>query len=443
MKRLFWSALAAFLLAGMACTAAAQEQTEEPGTPSIARSPADIVVRDNDPRVRKAAVIVNGSVITDLDVDQRLALVITASGGSIQPDELARLRPQIIRNLIDEKLQVQEAKAQDITIDDDQVSNTFNRVAGNFKRTPEDFATYLAKAGASRQTLFDQIRAELAWSRVLRRRVEPFVNVGDAEVDTVMQRLKASKGQDEFRLYEIFLAATAENEAEQTEALRNIRAQVEKGASFIAYARQYSESATAALGGDRGWVAGPQLDPKLKDAVAELQPGQIGGPIRVPGGVYLLLLNARRKTLEADPLDAQVTMKQISVPFPAGATREQLEALVKTLTVTSTQVTGCGRASELAKQAGGKAVDLAPQRIRDLPEGLHAQLQTLKIGQSTRVFGTSAEARVLMLCGRDEPQQAAAPNPDEIFAQMEEQRMGLAARRYLRDLRRDAVIDYR
>jgi peptidyl-prolyl cis-trans isomerase SurA len=51
--------------------------------------------------------------------------------------------------------------------------------------------------------------------------------------------------------------------------------------------------------------------------------------------------------------------------------------------------------------------------------------------------------RALVLCGRDDPQTASGPSFDQIYAQIEEDRVNRRARRYLRDLRRDAVVEYR
>src|SRR3546814_15378946 len=57
----------------------------------------------SDPNVRKATAIVNGRIITGTDVDQRLALIITANGGKVSDEEKERLRVQVLRNLIDER----------------------------------------------------------------------------------------------------------------------------------------------------------------------------------------------------------------------------------------------------------------------------------------------------------------------------------------------------
>jgi peptidyl-prolyl cis-trans isomerase SurA len=49
---------------------------------------------------------------------------------------------------------------------------------------------------------------------------------------------------------------------------------------------------------------------------------------------------------------------------------------------------------------------------------------------------------VLMLCGRDDAQTAQGPNFEQLQSQMEDDRVNKRAQIYLRDLRRDAVIDY-
>jgi peptidyl-prolyl cis-trans isomerase SurA len=398
--------------------------------------------RGADPRLRKAAAMVNGVVVTDLDVDQRLALVTTASGSQISRDEMQRLRAQILRNLIDEKLQIGEAKEHDVEVDETQVLDAFNRVATNFKQTPEQFDAFLINAGTSRQSLLDQIRAEFAWSRLLRRRVEPFVNVGDNEVNSIIKNMEANKGQDEYRLGEIFLPATTETETEVMAQANNIASQIRAGASFVAYARQYSQSATAALGGDRGWVQASQLNQSLRDSLSSAAPGSLIGPVRAPGGIFLMVIGEKRKMLAADPLDATVTMRQIAVPLPKNKPRAEQEKIVQALAKESKVMTGCGRAADLAASLGGKATDLPSQKIRNLPQGLHKVVAELQIGQSTPPFGTEDDARVMMLCGRDEAQENL-PSFDEVYAQINEERISLMARRYMRDLRRDAIVDYR
>jgi peptidyl-prolyl cis-trans isomerase SurA len=82
-------------------------------------------------------------------------------------------------------------------------------------------------------------------------------------------------------------------------------------------------------------------------------------------------------------------------------------------------------------------------RVRDLPAPLQQPLLALSVGQATAPFGSEERVSVLVLCGRDEPAPVSAPNPEAVASTLMEQRVNQRAQRYLRDLRRDAVIDYR
>src|SRR5690242_5138827 len=151
-----------------------------------------------DPNVRKPTAIVNGSVLTGTDVDQRVALIEAANNLSLQGEELNRLKLQVLRNLIDETLQIQEAKSNDISVTPEEMTSGFNRVAQRFNMTPQQLNEYLAKIGSSVRSLNHQIEAEIAWSRYLSKEVEPFVNVGDQEVNAILSRLKADQGTEEY-----------------------------------------------------------------------------------------------------------------------------------------------------------------------------------------------------------------------------------------------------
>ena len=166
----------------------------------------------NDPNHRKATVVVNGEIITGTDIDQRVALLVAASGGKIADEELSRLKLQVLRNLMDETLQIQEAAAQKIDVEQDEVEQAYTRIASqNFGQNPAAMEAYLSKIGSSPASLKRQIRGELSWQRLLRRNVQPFVNVSDDEVREVLKRMQDAKGTEEYRVGEIFLSATDEN----------------------------------------------------------------------------------------------------------------------------------------------------------------------------------------------------------------------------------------
>ncbi|WP_408640920.1 peptidylprolyl isomerase [Sphingomonas horti] len=433
-------------LAALACAAVAQTgQSDDEGPSNGLNIPADVIVfGKNDPSIRKPTAIVNGDIITRTDVEQRLALIVSASGGQIPAEEIERLRRQVLRNLIDEALEIQEAKGNKIEITPQQIDESFARVARNFKRTPEEMAAYLDKIGSSAASLKRQIHGELAWNRLLQRRIQPFVNVSQEEVQGIIDRLEASKGATEARIGEIFLSSTPETEAATIENARKIMEAIKQGGSFVAYARQYSQASTAAVGGDLGWVRPEQLPDALANEARAMTIGQMAGPIPVPGGVSILYMIDKRQVLTADPRDAVLALRQLSIAFPPGTTQEQASQRAAQFAAATHTIAGCGSAQKVAEQVGAEMVDNDQVKVRDLPVQLQEMMLGLQVGQASPPFGSVQDGvRVLVVCGRDDPQAAQGPNAETIMAQLEEQRVNMRAQRYLRDLRRDAVVDYR
>jgi len=436
---------AALVLAGTLATAAAVAQT---GSPTGPQSGLDIpenarFLAPENPGVRKATAIVNGTVITGTDIDHRVALIRLANGGNIPDEELPRLRQQVLRNLVDETLQIQAAATEDIKIEPKELDQYFARYAQNFQQSPVQFAAYLRSAGSSDTSIKRQIQGELAWSRLQRRQIEPFVNVSEEEVQAVIARLNAARGSKEYKVSEIFISATPETANEARANAERIVQQLRGGASFMAYARQFSEASTAAVGGDLDFVRAEQLPEPLAAAVQEMPVGAVSNPIAVPGGFSIVSVTDTRQVLTADPRDALLSLKQLSITFAAGTPRPQIQTRIQDLVRTSQSMGGCGRAEEAAAGIGAEVVTNDQVKVRDLPVPLQPTLLNLAIGQPTAPFGTEQRISVLVLCGRDDPAAVAEVSFDEIQNQLSENRVNLRARRYLRDLRRDAVVDYR
>jgi peptidyl-prolyl cis-trans isomerase SurA len=439
----------ATLIAALAIASASPSVSQTVADASLPQTGLDIpdeltIFGKNDPNVRRATAIVNGDIITGTDVGQRLALIVAANGGEVSDEEKQRLRLQVLRNLIDETLQIQEAEANEITIAEEEVEATFRQVAQqNFKQDIDAFDQYLRTQGSSTDTLKRQIKGELAWSRLLRRNIQPFINVGDEEVNAIIERLNASKGTSEFRIGEIYMAASQETAPQVAENMSKILEQIRAGGSFVAYARQFSEASTAATGGDLGWVRPAQLPQTLADAADQMQVGQVVGPVEVPGGFSILYLIDSRQVLTADPRNALLSLKQLAISFPEGITEAQATAQAGLFATATQGIKGCGAANEVAARLGASVVDNDQVKLRDLPAALQGAIADLQIGQASQPFGSVEDGvRVLILCGRDDPQTASAPSFDAIMSRLENERVNKRAQIYLRDLRRDAIIEY-
>ena len=391
----------------------------------------------------RATAIINGAVITQTDIDQRLALLAISNGGKIPADQMQTLRQQVLRNLIDETLEIQAAKAEDIKVTSADIDKTVERVAGNVKQTPGQMGDYLKANGSSIRSIRRQIEGEISWQRLQRAKIENGVSVADDEVKAVISKMNASKGTQEYRVGEIFLTTTPGNEAQTQANAAKILAALKQGGSFVGYARQYSEASTSAVGGDLGWVRPEQLPEPIAAAVRQLAPGSVSEPIAVPGGVSIVAVQDTRKILTADPRNAVLNLKQVSVTFPKGTTREAAEPMVQKFAAAVTNIGGCGGAEKVANDFHGEVVQSDGVKLRDLPPALQEMMTPMQVGQATRPFGSINEGiRTLVICGRDEA-DPTAPTFEQVYSQLSEERVNSRARRYLRDLRRDAIIDFR
>ncbi len=397
----------------------------------------------NDPNLRRATAQVNGEIITGTDIDHRLALIVAANNNKLPDEEIARFRAQILTNLIDETLQIQEAAANEIEVKDEEVNQYFDRVAQqNFNRPAAEVEKYLISIGSSVATLKRQIKGELSWSRLLSRNVRPSANVSDDEVNAIIERIKATKGTTEYRLGEIYLSATPENQAAVAENAKKIMDQLRQGGNFVAYARQFSEASTASVGGDLGWLSLAQLPPSLATAAEGMGPNEVIA-VPSPGGVSILLLIDKRQVATSDPRDSVLSLKQVAINFPSGTTEAQVTPMVQKFAEETRKISGCGAADEIARTLGADVVNRDGIKIRDLPAPLQQVMLELQVGQSTPPYGSLQDGvRVFVLCGRDAPQEASSESFDEIMSRLEEERVNKRARIYLRDLRRDAVIEY-
>ena len=437
--------VSAAAMAGGLALSAAQAQIASPAADAF-NFPEDIsFIQQGDPNMRRATARVNGNIITGTDVDERVALFAAGSDRPYSPEEMEILRLRTLRSLIDETLQVQEAAAQEMPVAAEQVAAEYERFAvQRFNMTVPELDAYLLSVGSSARSVKRQIQGELAWERLKQRNVSPFVNVSTNEVEEIHQRIAASQGTLEFRVGEIFLQSTPATQERVQANAQQIVQQLREGGSFEGYAAQFSDASSKAQGGDLGWLRIEQLqNPQLETIVREMAPGQLVGPVPIPGGFSILFLRDKRQIGMADPRDALVSLKQIGIEFAPGTSEAQAEAQANAFIDVVQSMNGCGDADAKASAMGAQTQQSDQMSVRDLPEVLQNVVLSLSVGQTTPPFGDLAEGvRILMLCGRDDPAPVSAPSMDNLMAQMENERVNKRAQRYLRDLRRDAVIEY-
>ncbi len=390
------------------------------------------------------AAAVNDEVISLYDLEQRLGLVISSAGLKNNTDTKRRLRSQVLRTLVDESLQLQEAKRLEIEVTEKDLG-VAKRLIEKQNRIPEGrFADFVAARRISIDAVLGQLKAEIAWTKVVNRRLRPTIQISDEEIAEVLERYRASAGKEERHVLEIFLAVDQPEQQESVRrSARRMVEQVRGGADFMALARQFSQGATATQGGDIGWILEDQLSPELETALAALKPGGISPPIEAPGGFYILMLRQKRVRGGVDPLAVKVGLKQIVLSLPADARPAVVKRQQSRAQAIAADISDCDDLAATAREHGtAKPGDLGELHIGELPDRFRAVVAGLAVGQASPPLRTPDGLHLLVVCSRLEP-KAKIPDRETIVDRIGRRRLTMMSRRYLRDLRRDALVDYR
>jgi len=406
-----------------------------------------------DPRTSQLPVLerivatVNDEVISQTDLATRVQLAMVASGLPPTAEVQQRLAPQILRGLIDEKLKLQEAGRRNIVVTESEIDEEIAAIARRNNIDSRTFVAALEARGVPEETLREQVRANLAWGNLIRRRLRPEVIIGDEEVDALRERILANAGKPEYLVSEIFLGV---DDASQEESVRNaadrLVAQLRQGAPFAPVAQQFSEAPGAAAGGNLGWIQLGQLPEEVERVVQTMTRGDISEPIRTRTGYTIIQLRDERLlTVSADDAaaaraEARVKLKQLVLAFASEAeqagVRQRLEEV-------RSQVRGCEAFDAAIEDVGGPASGtLAEMAVGDLPPGIAAVVKDSPIGEASAPLVVGNRMAILMVCSRTEP-QTDLPDREQIIQTIGTQRLNMLAQRLMRDLRRAAYVEVR
>ena len=391
--------------------------------------------------------VVNGDVISQGDVEARGRLFALSTGLPVTPEVLARLRPQVTRQLIDERLRLQEEQRRKVVVTDKEIADA---VAGIEQRNGMPGGAMRSKLGAegvALRTLYDQTRVQIGWTRVLREELGPRAEISDADVAAQQALLKAQAGQTEYRVGEIFLPIDDPSKAADTQRFADtVIGQLRAGAPFSVVAAQFSQSQTALQGGDLGWIHLNQLDPQLVSVLKEMPDGAVSNPVKVPGGISIVTLRAKREV--GRDMATMLSLRQVFLPFstpldPANPTDQQKKQLLAAQNMAKT-VHSCDGMDAAAKASGSsRPADPGEVRLEALAGPMRALLAGLQPEQVSRPLVSSDGIGLIMICSREQKNAAEGGNKEEVASRLLNDRVELVSRQLVRDLRRRANIDMR
>jgi len=398
--------------------------------------------------IQQIVALVNDEVITLYDLKQRSLLMMLSSRQSLVSEEERRaLQSQAMDALIDDKLKMQEAIEYDSNVEQAVLDEAYQNYARQFNLTPEDLEEQLKLSGVIKPSLIAQINGTLSWQRVVQGLLEPQVNITDDEVFNSIETLEKNKGNDEYRVSEIFMLTTdSESRAETLTTANAIHEQLTKGVQFSAMAQQFSQSSTAAVGGDMGWVFESDLPSEVKDKILTMQRNEVSEPVQTDDGIYILKVTDKRKILTVTEDDTLINVKFMLFEKDDTSTEnsdEYLTNINQNIASNIDNLDFCEANEDVLKSLGGTATgDMGEVAASRFTEDVKKEVLSLEIGGATKLYEDDDAFRSYVVCGKRIP-EVNLPDFDTVLASMTSTRLQLFARRHLRDLRRDAIIDYR
>lgn len=432
----------AVLCAAVPAVRSAPRAGVQTARPTAAAPPAEV------PEMQIAAVV-NDEVISVYDLQSRLRMTLMSSKMPDTPDARKKVEAEILRQLVDERLQLQEGKKQNVVATDDEINSALGKIEKQNNMQPGQLNEFLKSHGIDRNALLNQVKASIVWAKLVRRKAAETVEISDDEVDATMQRLKEHSGEPQSRIAEIFLAVDKPSDDAEVRALaQKLVDQMKQGARFSAIAQQFSQSATAAVGGDLGWLRPDQLAPDLAAAVGGLKSGELSPPIRSGGGYYLLLVLDRRNG-DTGGGQASATMYdvvQVVYPLPPNANDAAKRAVAGQLVGVRQAAKSCADMLKIGKEKSPQGTNEGTVSSANITPQMRDLLNKLSPNETAGPILQRNGMGLIMLCSKKTEtadKASGAPTRDEVFDTLLRQKLDTVSRQYMRDLRRAAYVDVR
>ena len=452
------------LLAGAAITAALAMVSVGPGAAQDAAQPAAgsaLASADGSaptltppperpsPMTEEVIASVNDDVITNYDLGQRVRLIAVTAG--IQPtrEDLPELERYALNGLIEERLELQELKREEnqqskdgksisIIATDGDIDDEIADMAKENHMSADQLMGMFRQQGIQPETLRSQVRAQVSWRRWIQGFYGSRLRIGDDQIKAFQQRAAAEADKPKYEISEVYIDAQKSGGMPQAmDEANQLVGQLRQGAPFASVAKQFSAAATAANGGNAGWVTAGEYPPEVQAAVADMRPGTLSSPIEVKDGVYIVYLQEK----QAGGSSVIVSLKQAAIALPADAAQDQVDAARAKLEALRPQLKGCDTFESVAGKVDGVlAGDLGEADVKDLAPAFRDTATSLPVGQVSEPVRSDQGLHLLIVCNK-RSNAAGGMSRDQIENVLYGEALGMISKRQVRDLRNAASIE--
>ena len=390
----------------------------------------------------RIAATVNDEVITTTDVDDRVALTLSATNLPMTDETKKQMTPRILQSLIDEVLEVQEAKKQVVTVTDNEVAAAIDDIGKHRDLPPGGLKKKITEQGLSMRSLENEVRAQLLWNKVVQRKLRRNVTISQDEIARAQQVEVASPGLNEVHVAALQIPITANSkEADVKKLVGLISDGVKAGSSLSAIAAKYVDRSDLIFS-PPVWLTEESLPPDIRRTLHETKEGTVTQPLRSGNSIQFIELMGRRVT-KLPPSGTEFTIKQITFTVPAKLDKPTRAKLTASADILHKNGGSCEDAS-IPETPLKPEVAFSQPTIDKLSPEQGSMLSRLQVGEVSEPLLSTGSMRLVVLCEKREPTGAAAnPNSESVRQKIFAEKLELEAQKHLRNLRREATIDIR
>lgn len=385
------------------------------------------------------AAVVNDDIITSTDVAERRDLIMATAGIPPTIENQQRLIPQVISTLVDETLQSQEAKRLSITISKKEIDDSIAALEKTRNHPPGHIRAFMKEHQLSARTLESQLRAQLAWNKVVQRKLRRAVSISTDEVARAQAAEAAAPGEEEVRIAAIsLLLSKPEDEQPMAQLASQLAAELAKGTDLSVLAQQLQNRKDVRINPPR-WVPESGLQPAMAQAIRGLKEGEVTPPLKSMNTFQVVQLFERR-IVKALPDTTEVAIKEISFKLPATPDERSMAAL-REQTLAARANPGSCTDMELGTPSPQAQVRFIRGTLGTMAPGLRPVISQLGVTEVSDPLASEDAIRLFMLCEKIEPSAGNLPPAEEVRQELFAEKIELESQKHLRNLKRDAFIE--
>ena len=372
----------------------------------------------------RIAAVVNDGVVLESEVGTQMKEVtsrLQAQNMALPPDSV--LRKQVLDRLILQRIELEQANHDGITISEDQLNSALEDVAKRNNIPFSDLPTVLSQQGIDYASYREEMRQQLTIGLLRQRDVLQRINVTPREIDQFLaKQTKQPAANEEYNVSHILIAvppnATPDQIAQAQQHADDVYQRASKGEDFGKLAVAYSNSEDALEGGSLGWRQGSELPTFLTSLILGLKPGEVGKPLRTPTGIHIVKLVQVRSQEKKDIVE-QVHVRHILLKTNAlqdsATVQQRLEQIRQSILKGESFAVAAAAASQDPGSASDGG-DLGWQSPDAFDPDFAAAITKLKVGEISEPVQSHYGWHIVELLGRrthDETQEVKRLNAME------------------------------